>query len=319
MNGCNRFFPCQTNNTQTCDTPTRRYYFKSHLHPFMRTPPWCCCINWMINICIKTAFFHSFLYKTQTGVIANLTAFLKANVKNITLCYKRLRLCSSRNKPGIYSSNSKRVTVRSTLEGLRWSISIKLLITHWSLCMFESTQKKKKKTQYIHVFIRIYGVCQHLFRFFVYIDFVFCLSAQLEARSLYFLSAHQKHSNCYFYVLTFYIHQSGPQPYHQLCEAALCQNAALSSMLHSENLTQSSVVSGQNVGASWTIKLTLNNTVPQHHMTSTSATHVPVNFLRPYELLLPLEFFPVRNTFFPDYSDTTWTQYKSSVLLTFAD
>lgn len=26
-----------------------------------------------------------------------------------------------------------------------------------------------------------------------------------------------------------------------------------------------------------------------------------------------------KNTFFPDYSDTTWTQYKSGVLLTFAD
>lgn len=159
MNGCNRFFPCQTNNTQTCDTPTRRYYFKSHLHHIMRTPPWCCCINWMIHICIKTAFFHSFLYKTQTGVIANLTAFLKANVKNITLCYKRLRLCSSRNKPGIYSSNSKRVTVRSTLEGLRWSISIKLLITHWSLCMFESTQKKKKKKHNTSMYLLEYTEC----------------------------------------------------------------------------------------------------------------------------------------------------------------
>lgn len=160
-----------------------------------------------------------------------------------------------------------------------------------------NTKKKKKKTQYIHVFIRIYGVCQHLFRFFVYIDFVFCLSAQLEARSLYFLSAHQKHSNCYFYVLTFYIHQSGPQPYHQLCEAALCQNAALSSMLRSENLTQSSVVSGQNVGASWTIKLTLNNTVPQHHMTSTSATHVPA-FSQTLRVVAPTGIFPGQKYFF---------------------
>lgn len=105
-------------------------------------------IEW--SIYALKPFFHSFLYKTQTGVIANLTAFLKANVKNITLCYKRLRLFNS----SINFSNSKRVTVRSTLEGLRWTISIKLLITEWSLCMFESTQKKKNR-QFIHVFIRI--------------------------------------------------------------------------------------------------------------------------------------------------------------------
>lgn len=114
----------------------------------------------------------------------------------------------------------------------------------------------------------------------------FRLSAQLEARSLHFLSAHQKHSNCHFYVLTLSIHQSSLQLYHQFCEAALCQNGVPSSKLCSEKLTQSSVASGRNVEASWTIKLTLNNTV-----TSTSATCVPA-FSQIFRVVAPTGIFP---------------------------
>ena len=86
------------------------------------------------------------------------------------------------NNPDIYSSNSKRVTVRGTLEGLRWSISIKLLITHCCVCLSQHKEKKEKKNrQYIDVCIRLYGVSQRSFRFFVYIDFAFNFLPSLSA------------------------------------------------------------------------------------------------------------------------------------------